>query len=245
MDELAQNQEFFTLAGTLLGAVASLVTIAIAIGEALKPSRLDRRVARLNRMLEHEKCPNRVAALIEKREELEAWLFAREQIPNNQYVLWIFAMLLPFTNWLFSVSDEPSLWAKVIISITVLIISYQMVGALLNGLLQRHIVGARYLFRQNPLEALPDTNKYEFTQRWIGKFYAGLVACYASIVLLMFMISWWDERGFLESILSALGIAALYTATAFMIKQDIEKYMTKIAAEYIYEWSEHSKRVNA
>lgn len=242
VDKLVQNQEFFSLTGTLLGAIASLVTIAIAIGQALKPSRLERRISRLNRMLEYEKNPNRLAALTQQRTELEASLFARERIPSKQYILWLFAMTIPFANQLSLIREDPPLWAKILGAIAAIFLCYRMSETLLNGLLQRRIVRNRYLMGQNPFMTIPEENNFEFTSRRLGKFYAAVTALYALSPLTIFMSSWLNGQNIAESVVKALGAVVAYTGVAFWLKQDIESYTTKISAEYIVEWDKFASQ---
>lgn len=241
MDELVQNQEFFTFTGTLLGAMASLVTIAIAVGETLKPGRLDRRISRLNRMLEHEGHPERVKALKLQKIELESALFAREKIPSNQYVLWVFAMLIPFANQLSLIRTDPPSWMRAIVAILAIFIFYRMASTLLDGLLQRRIVQTRYIMGQNPFNTPPDEGEYNFTTQWLGKLYSALIALGASLLLIFFISSWWNGQNLPESIMRTLGLAVAYTSGAFFLKQDIEEYMTNIAIKYAKKFSQSSQ----
>lgn len=245
MDELAQYQEWFTWTGTVLGAVASLVTIVIAIGEALKPGRLERRIARLSRTLEHEKNPDRIAALTRQRIELEASLFARERVPGNQYVLWIIAVLLPFVNQIASVSDRPATWTKIVTVVIAAIICWQVSRTLLEGLLQRRIVQNRYIAGQDPFKTLPDVKKYRFTAQRGGKSYAGIVALYAFILILNLLTSWWNQGISTETIFAGLGIIIAYSGLIFMLTSDIIDYTNGIANEYVLEWHVYTQQSDA
>lgn len=193
-------------------------------------------------MLEYEKNPNRLAALTQQRTELEASLFARERIPSKQYILWLFAMTIPFANQLSLIREDPPLWAKILGAIAAIFLCYRMSETLLNGLLQRQIVRNRYLMGQNPFMTIPEENKFEFTSRRLGKFYAGVTALYSLSPLIIFISSWLNGQNIAESVVKALGAVVAYTGVAFWLKQDIETYTTKISAEYIVEWNKFAQQ---
>ncbi|MCT1411010.1 hypothetical protein M3G47_04165 [Corynebacterium sanguinis] len=213
-----------------------MATIAVAIKESLSAGRIERKVSRLAKILEGESDPGRRSALRTQKLKLEAALFSKEAIPMGHTWLVVLVLAFPMARFFASTDPDPTIYFKILILVSLAVVSYAIVYQVTFDLLRRKIAEVSYLSGQNPYFPLENDSHFRIPANRLGLLYNCLVAFNLWLILFTILNATWNEWTSRELLSHLSFMVAVNTSAYLVLPKEIENLMGKLATEYAKEW---------